>query len=75
MRAREFCINLSLSLSLSLCLLLSPSSSRSRGCANYTWQERKITPNGRTIEDEEGGYRGHGIYVFVDTRAYESEQY
>ena len=32
------------------------------------------TPQRGTIEDEEGGYRGYGIYVLVDTRAYESEQ-
>ena len=33
-----------LAFSFSLFLLLSPSSSCSRGCANYTWQERKIYP-------------------------------
>ena len=34
----------------------------------------RYTPNGGTIEDEEGGYRGYGMYMLVDTPAYESEQ-
>ena len=34
----------------------------------------RYTPNGGTIEDEGGGYRGYGIGMLVDTRAYESEQ-
>ena len=32
------------------------------------------TPQRGTIEDEEGGYRGYGINILGDTRAYESEQ-
>ena len=63
----------SLSLSLSVCsclhpLLLLAASPTTRG------SKGRYTPNGGTIEDEEGGYRGYGIYMLVDTRAYESEQ-
>ena len=63
-----------LAFSFSLFLLLSPSSSCSRGCANYTWQVKKIYPQRGMIEDEEGGYRGFGIYMLDDARAYKSEQ-
>ena len=52
----------------------SPSSLCSRGCANYTWQVKKIYPQRGMIEDEEGGYRGFGIYMLDDARAYKSEQ-
>ena len=53
----------------------SPSSLCSRGCANYTWQVKKIYPQRGMIEDEEGGYRGFGIYVMLNyARTYKSEQ-
>ena len=33
----------------------------------------RYTPNEGKIEDKGGGYRGYGIGMLVDTRAYESE--
>eukprot|EP00959_Pyramimonas_sp_CCMP1952_P447854 9377791-Pyramimonas_sp.AAC.1 len=53
---------------------MSPSSFCCKGCANYTWQERTISSQGGTIENEKGGYRGLENYILIGTRAYEIEQ-
>ena len=60
------------SLSLSSCSCLHPlpvlgAPPTTRG------RKGRYTPQRGTIEDEEGGYRGYGIYMLVDTRAYENE--
>ena len=55
------------SLSLSpLSLLPSPSSSCSRGCANYTWQERKIYPQkGVRSKTKRAGIEGMGYTCWL----------
>ena len=44
-----------------------------RAASTSRGRKVKYTPNGGTIKDGRGGYRGHGIGMLVDTRAYENE--
>ena len=43
------------------------------GAPTSRGRKGRYTPHWGTIEDEGGGYRGYGVYMLVDTRAYESE--